>query len=61
MKEWNPVEFAVGDFVVFGDGEVPYRVAAVIDTGRITTYDLVGEIRRYQGVPHSRLKLAPKD
>lgn len=51
----KPIRFKVGNVVVFGKGVTPYRVAAVISTGRTTTYDLIGETKRYQGVPHRKL------
>lgn len=54
----RPVKYAVGDEVVIGKGRVVYTVGAVIDTGRITTYDLLGP-RRYIGYPHTNLWPAP--
>lgn len=53
--------FKVEDEVQFGYGTVPYKVVAVITTGRVPTYDVicVGGLRpgrRYQGVREGYLK-----
>lgn len=56
----RPRKYAVGDRVVIGSGKSVLTVVAVIDTGRITTYDLSGW-RRYIGFPHTNLFPAPQE
>jgi alkylated DNA nucleotide flippase Atl1 len=45
-------EYQVGDLVRIRQGKVAHEVKAVIDTGRITTYDLVTVTGGRKGARH---------